>query len=306
MPPFGAIILKKRARFCIFLRKAVFLRRKSNDRIVDLLNCLTNYLATHKRLVVPQLGVFLVKEPGRSVVFSELMKRDDGVLRGLLCAGGLSEVEAAGRIDRLVFEVRQAVERGESYPLPGFGTMQPGPNGTIAFVYAPAASEETVLDAAPAAEPEPAIPATPVAPVVTEPAPASVTPADEDAETADSEPVEAPVAPSHIDTARMAEKLRTAFREESDDPDDSEEELPAAPKPAAPRRKPAYTLEEAYADHKPPKRKVDRFLLLAVVAGVLALAAIAFGFWREAQEEREAEESLSNGTEWVEDTDPSF
>ena len=51
-----------------------------------LIHTLIQYLESHRRLVVPQLGTFIVKEPGRSVVFSELLKRDDGVLRGLLRA----------------------------------------------------------------------------------------------------------------------------------------------------------------------------------------------------------------------------
>ncbi len=53
-----------------------------------LIHTLTQYLESHKRLVVPQLGAFIVKEPERSIVFSELLKRDDGVLRGLLRPGG--------------------------------------------------------------------------------------------------------------------------------------------------------------------------------------------------------------------------
>ena len=62
-----------------------------------LIPVITQYLETHKRLVIPQLGAFIVKEPGRAVLFSELLKRDDGVLRGLLCARGLNELEPPAR-----------------------------------------------------------------------------------------------------------------------------------------------------------------------------------------------------------------
>ncbi len=112
-----------------------------------LIPIIKQYLTAHKRLVVPQLGAFIVKEPERSVVFSELLKRDDGVLRGLLRDSGTGDLEAAGEIDRFVFEVRHAVEHGQEYPLEGLGVMKPGPNGTIAFVYGP-------LPAAPAADGE--------------------------------------------------------------------------------------------------------------------------------------------------------
>lgn len=108
-----------------------------------LIHTLIQYLESHRRLVVPQLGTFIVKEPGRSVVFSELLKRDDGVLRGLLRAEGMGELEAAGEIDRFVFEIRHAVEHGSEYRLEGFGVMKPGPNATIAFVYEPQPASES-------------------------------------------------------------------------------------------------------------------------------------------------------------------
>ena len=51
---------------------------------IVLIRTISQYLESHKRLVVPQLGTFIVKEPGVSIVFSELLKRDDGTLRRLL------------------------------------------------------------------------------------------------------------------------------------------------------------------------------------------------------------------------------
>ena len=50
-----------------------------------LVQTISQYLGSHKRLVVPQLGTFIVKEPGVSIVFSELLKRDDGVLLRAAC-----------------------------------------------------------------------------------------------------------------------------------------------------------------------------------------------------------------------------
>lgn len=107
------------------------------QRPTVLIRIITHYLESHRRLVVPQLGAFVVKEPEGVVLFSELLKRDDGVLRGLLRASGQSELEAAGEIDRFVFEVRHAVQEGGEYALAGLGRLKPGPNGTIAFAYDP-------------------------------------------------------------------------------------------------------------------------------------------------------------------------
>ena len=201
-----------------------------------LIHTLIQYLESHRRLVVPQLGTFIVKEPGRSVVFSELLKRDDGVLRGLLRAGGMGELEAAGEIDRFVFEIRHAVEHGSEYRLEGFGVMKPGPNATIAFVY--------------------------------EPQPASESPAQEPA----------------------AEAVKTAFTEPrvstsaKMNPDPSVRGLRYG-KP--PKNTDAYR----YVD-RVPRRRADRFIWIAVIAALLAVAAIAFGLWRDAREKQAENEYI--------------
>ena len=113
-----------------------------------LVQTISQYLGSHKRLVVPQLGTFIVKEPGVSIVFSELLKRDDGVLRGLLREAGVGELEAAGEIDRFVFEVRHAAQHGQEFRLDGFGVLHPGPNGTIAFAYEPRPAQPAASDTA--------------------------------------------------------------------------------------------------------------------------------------------------------------
>lgn len=109
-----------------------------------------DYLAAHKRLVVPQLGAFIVKQPDGKIIFSELLKRDDGVLRGLLCAQGMTEVQAMAVINRLVFDVRDAVGRGDRFEVQALGAFYPAPNHTIRFVDAQslrAAAERAAADA---------------------------------------------------------------------------------------------------------------------------------------------------------------
>ena len=210
-----------------------------------LIHTLIQYLESHRRLVVPQLGTFIVKEPGRSVVFSELLKRDDGVLRGLLRAGGMGELEAAGEIDRFVFEIRHAVEHGSEYRLEGFGVMKPGPNATIAFVY--------------------------------EPQPASESPAQEPA-AGKRQPLQ---------PEKVAEAVKTAFTEPrvstsaKMNPDPSVRGLRYG-KP--PKTTAAYT----YVDRPPRRRRAGRFIWVAAIAAAIAVAAIAFGYLREAND-KEAE-----------------
>lgn len=211
-----------------------------------LVTTIINYLESHKRLVVPQLGAFIVKEPGQ-VLFTELLKRDDGVLRNLLRVERMNELEAAGEIDRFVFEIRHAVEHGREYPIEGFGTMKPGPNGTIAFEYAPSK---------------------------TEPAPTN------------TEKQQAPPTPP------------------GSEPDARQAAVPAARVPASPLhpepclkglrygKPPKNTNAYTYVGSAPRKRRTDRFVWIAVIAAVIALAAIAFGYFRESREKRQEATSV--------------
>lgn len=114
----------------------VFYAKKCNfERIFQVMidSVIIEYLKHNRRLVVPKLGAFLVKEPDGAVVFSELLRGDDGVLRGLIKARGVGDIEAAGVIDRFVFEVRHALDSGRKYEIGDFGTLQRGENGIISF-----------------------------------------------------------------------------------------------------------------------------------------------------------------------------
>lgn len=91
-------------------------------------------LREHRRLVVPKLGAFIVKEPDGKILFSELLRGDDGVLRELVKANGVGDIEAAGVIDRFVFEVRNTLDGGRPYVIGELGSLQRGDNGAIVFV----------------------------------------------------------------------------------------------------------------------------------------------------------------------------
>lgn len=242
-----------------------------------LIRSIIAYLATHKRLVIPQLGAFLVKEPGREVVFSELIRRDDGVLRALLEAEGLTSIAATGEIDRLVFEVRHGIkERGE-YLLEGLGRFRAGANATMMFVYEPApivAAEPTVV----AEEP--------VRSVVEQPV--EVSEAAEEESTFEERDVEIVIGnePLHAEVSVVASAEASA--EPSVEAEEEELHLSVSAKmnPAAcvkglkygkpPKNTNAFT----YVD-KPRRSGGDRFIWFAVVAILLALGAIAFGFYHE-------------------------
>lgn len=98
---------------------------------------IADYLESNKRLVLPQLGAFIVKEAEGRIIFSELLRRDDGVFRSLLMAQGMGEMEAAAAVDRFIFDIRHALQHGTPFILEGLGALLCGPDNTIVFKYAP-------------------------------------------------------------------------------------------------------------------------------------------------------------------------
>ncbi len=256
-----------------------------------LIRVVTNYLAAHRRLVVPQLGVFLVKKPGESVLFSELMKRDDGVLRALLREAGVGELEAAGEIDRFVFEVRHAVERGESYPLEGFGRMMPGPGGSIVFEYAPES-------AGPEAEPSAAAPGNPdTAPETAEnagtPNPAARSDAAARSDGGAEPAADGPRPLSHIRPDHVAEAVKSAFAGEPVHVSASAKMNPEPCVRGLRYGKPRKTTDAyRYVDRAPRRRSLDRFLLLGILVAAIAVGAILYGWWVSRQAERLEQQPL--------------
>lgn len=100
-------------------------------------NIIVEHLKHNKRLCVPKLGTFIVKQSSGSIIFSDLMRGDDGVLRSLLTAAGMRELEANGAIDRFVFEIHHAISIEGRMKIEGFGEFAADINNTITFTPAP-------------------------------------------------------------------------------------------------------------------------------------------------------------------------
>lgn len=278
-----------------------------------LTDLIIRYLESNKRLVVPQLGAFVAKAPGGPVLFTELMRRDDGVLRGLLCAGGMSELEAAGAVDRFVFEVRHAVQEGREFRMEGLGTLCGGPEGTIVFLgeAQPAARSHTGADegsASGVSNAEPASGTVHAAGVVSA---ADSSREDEAGKTTAS----GAVSETASGAGRAAEGGRAAGASAKAPVSASasgETERRPADAAHAPRRpaaevsvpsklhpdpsvkglrygKPVKTTNAYAFVGSAPRRRVDKLILVAIAAAVVALAAIAYGYIRDWQNEREGE-----------------
>ncbi len=60
------------------------------------------------------------------------MKRPD-IARRLARHAGLSEAEAADRLDQMVHQILANLRQGKETPLPGLGKFVHGPDGKLAF-----------------------------------------------------------------------------------------------------------------------------------------------------------------------------
>ena len=230
--------------------------------IVELIS---KYLESNKRLVVPNLGAFIVKEAGRVVLFSNLIKGDDGVLRSLLVKAGVSEMETAAALDRFVFEVNFRLESTGECLLDGFGILKSGVNGTVSFAYKPAAKGE-VLDGNVAPR-EVQVASQPKAKVEEKPTENIVE------SLPDNEDVEIDVVPRQKPASRRVEEVKRPQQREERRPrpqNNYTEGLRYG------KGRKIVTGREGATSRK--SSKSDLIMKVAIVAALLAIGALVYGF----------------------------
>lgn len=131
---------------------------------IMLVSVINEYLKSNRRLVIPSFGAFVVKGDG-DIIFSELLKGDDGVLRALLMEQGASEIVAAAAIDRFIFEVRHDLQESGSCFVVNLGTFSRNAEGVLVFekvkpeqIVIPTAATEPVKPVEPIVVPTPTAP----------------------------------------------------------------------------------------------------------------------------------------------------
>ena len=215
-------------------------------------NVIHKYLQNNRRLVIPNLGAFMVKASGE-IIFSELLKGDDGVFRTLLMAEGLSEFEIAAVADRFVFEVRHTISGQGYYILGNWGALVKNADGSLHFEKRNA--EDIKIEQKSVSK------------------------------------IEEPLAKPEVQ-AEIKEKIAP-----QPVPQPTTTPQPQ-PKPVVPKEKPKVETEcqtepqKPHIEHQKPrvapaqrrpipqqKRGADRFIALAAIVLVLALAAIGYGYY---------------------------
>ncbi|MFR9553088.1 MAG: hypothetical protein SNH35_02455 [Rikenellaceae bacterium] len=227
-----------------------------------MIELISQYLKTHRRLNIPGVGAFMVKDSHGEILFSELLKRDDGVLRSLLAERGMGEIEVAATIDRFVFELKHDTESvGGEFVMAGFGVLRREEGGRLLFVVQAQEQEEVVVDVVTPDEPTVEV--------------EEITP-EEPKREADDTPTNKPEVPANPDsTSRYtAERIKElystpkTFREK--DPELGDLTYSKRQKPLG-----GYT----YVNSEPKRKGVDKVLLFGIIAAIIAVAVIAYGYY---------------------------
>lgn len=230
---------------------------------------IAKYLESNKRLVVPNLGTFIVKVAGESVLFSALIKNDDGVLRSLVAQQGMSELEAAGVVDRFVFEVNYRLQNAKECGLQGFGVLKCGDSGVIKFQFDKSATGDN-LDGVKAER----VKASAVKSVensvepVVEPAPQSI---EKSSDVAATEEVKKPTSKGEIGEPRVSRSAKMR-------PENYVKGLHYS------NGRKLVTGRESAVTRR--SSKSDIIMKIAIGAAVIAILALAYGMyndWRNAQ-----------------------
>ena len=223
---------------------------------------ITRYLLLNKRLVVPNFGAFVVNPSNGDLIFVELLKIDDGVLMRQLMADGLSAVDAMNMIDRFVFEIRHKVESGGVATLNGIGRMSMAEDGLYRFEYDPDAGREIAVPVAMVETPAPEPIAEPEPEVVPESQPVAESIVEEPAQPVEEKVVEQPE--PKVDMPR--------FDISPVDPNSYVKGLRYG-KPQRPSK------DDIRYVGNTSGRGVDKFVIVAIVAAMLAIGAIVYGWW---------------------------
>ena len=243
---------------------------------------ITRYLLLNKRLVVPNLGAFVVNPSNGDLIFVELLKQNDGVLMRQLMADGLTEIDSMNMIDRFVFEIRHKVESGGTATLNGIGRLSLAEDGLYRFEYDPEAGREIAV---PVTVEEPAIESItePESEVIPELEPVS-----------EPEPtIEEPAVEEQSEPAVEVPKFERSVME----PESYVKGLRYG-KPQRPSKD-----DIRYVGHS-TSRGVDKFVVVAIVAALLAVGAIVYG-WLSSREQEDIygyEEDYVEQVEVAEDT----
>lgn len=254
---------------------------------------IAQHIASSSRLIIPEIGTLIRRKESGEIVFMEMLKKNDGVLTGLVVNTlDVSPSKAADLVARYTATIKQQLTTNKKFILDGVGVLLARQDGSTDFSFNPYAqsipepysngvdmlSKEELTPARPAAPAEQAAPQPKEEPVVEkepvvvleeEPAPkvvAAPKPATKSEPKSPVRPQDEIVAPQ---PSARKEQPTTQLPKKAEKSDyevdfDEEERFTSAPRKSRIR-----------AHHS--RRRISPLTLLALVAILMALLSLIWG-----------------------------
>lgn len=254
---------------------------------------IAQHIASSSRLIIPEIGTLIRRKESGEIVFMEMLKKNDGVLTGLVVNTlDVSPSKAADLVARYTATIKQQLTTNKKFILDGVGVLLARQDGSTDFSFNPYAqsipepysngvdmlSKEELIPARPAAPAEQAAPQPKEEPVV------------------EKEPV---VVLEEEPTPKVVAAPKPATKSEPKSPVRPQDEI-LAPQPAPRKEQPTTQLpkkaeksdyevdfdEEERFTSAPRKsrirahhsrRRISPLTLLALVAILMALLSLIWG-----------------------------
>ncbi|MFI3298390.1 MAG: hypothetical protein R3Y49_01170 [Rikenellaceae bacterium] len=253
---------------------------------------LIRILHTSNRVILPGFGAFLRKAQGGSVVFTPFLKSDDGFLSTeLMSEFGISKEDSMEMIEAYVAHIKATLDKVGRYSIDGAGTLIVDANSSIAF------SEDMSRQITPP-KPEPPKPESPrVEYTAPRPVVSSVPPI-QPQQPQQPQPHSA-VTPKPITTIRRPVVQTTPPPAPAPQPQPNRIQRPQPPRPVQPQGRPAAGAPQKRPAQRPmpsqqqqprgerplprsprtpQKGKYDVWLIVAIIAALVAIGLLVFGF----------------------------
>lgn len=220
---------------------------------------ISGYLKNNKRIVIPELGAFLRKSADQSIVFIPFLNQEDGVLSNLIAENlGIEPTNAQQLIKKYTESIKGALSTKGEFLIEGIGMLRLDYNGSIFLDTNTKNSDtpesgETVQSATPTST---------QVEIPQEDKPQTAEPTTQGEDPQETEQYGGIFSISatqpEVESPKMTRKVPTPINRET-----------------------VYSVD---AESDKPKKKVDMFLVFAIIAAIVAILSIVYGYLADNQE----------------------
>lgn len=95
---------------------------------------IASYLTKAPRLIIPDVGAFIARKESNEIIFMEMLKKNDGVLVGLVAESeGMSENEAQEIVNKYVLDIKLELSVNRKFIIKSLGVLSLDNAGVVSF-----------------------------------------------------------------------------------------------------------------------------------------------------------------------------